>query len=75
MRTVGQTVGKMRRMAAEFQGQFMDAMRRSNARPTSRASRRNCAISEQANSRTFDPVAIDARRNDERRSIPVEMAL
>jgi len=27
MRTVGQAVGKMRRMAAEFQGQFMDAMR------------------------------------------------
>jgi sec-independent protein translocase protein TatB len=27
MRTVGQVVGKMRRMAAEFQGQFMDAMR------------------------------------------------
>ena len=27
MRTVGQDVGKMRRMAAEFQGQFMDAMR------------------------------------------------
>lgn len=27
MRTVGQTVGKVRRMAAEFQGQFNDAMR------------------------------------------------
>ncbi len=27
MRTVGQTLGKMRRMAAEFQGQFMDAMK------------------------------------------------
>lgn len=27
MRQVGQFVGKMRRMAAEFQGQFMDAMR------------------------------------------------
>ncbi len=27
MRTVGQAIGKMRRMAAEFQGQFMDAMR------------------------------------------------
>ena len=27
MRTVGQAVGKMRRMAAEFQGQFMEAMR------------------------------------------------
>ena len=27
MRTVGQYVGKMRRMAAEFQGQFRDAMR------------------------------------------------
>ena len=27
MRTVGQAVGKMRRMAAEFQNQFMDAMR------------------------------------------------
>ena len=27
LRQVGQFVGKMRRMAAEFQGQFMDAMR------------------------------------------------
>ncbi|WP_054144107.1 Sec-independent protein translocase protein TatB [Bosea sp. AAP35] len=27
MRTVGQAVGKMRRMASEFQGQFNDAMR------------------------------------------------
>jgi sec-independent protein translocase protein TatB len=27
MRTVGQTIGKVRRMAAEFQGQFNDAMR------------------------------------------------
>ena len=27
MRTVGQYVGKMRRMAAEFQGQFREAMR------------------------------------------------
>lgn len=27
MRQAGQLVGKMRRMAAEFQGQFMDAMR------------------------------------------------
>src|ERR1700727_1257143 len=27
MRTVGQTIGKMRRMASEFQGQFMEAMR------------------------------------------------
>ena len=27
MRAVGQYVGKMRRMAAEFQGQFMEAMR------------------------------------------------
>jgi sec-independent protein translocase protein TatB len=30
MRTVGQVVGKMRRMAAEFQGQFMDAMKEAN---------------------------------------------
>jgi sec-independent protein translocase protein TatB len=27
MRTVGQALGKMRRMAAEFQGQFKEAMR------------------------------------------------
>jgi sec-independent protein translocase protein TatB len=27
MRTVGQALGRMRRMASEFQGQFMDAMR------------------------------------------------
>ncbi len=27
LRTLGQATGKMRRMAAEFQGQFMEAMR------------------------------------------------
>ena len=27
MRMIGQTMGRMRRMASEFQGQFMDAMR------------------------------------------------
>ena len=27
LRTVGQVVGKVRRMAADFQGQFNDAMR------------------------------------------------
>ncbi|MDB5544200.1 MAG: tatB, partial [Hyphomicrobiales bacterium] len=27
LRQVGQAIGKMRRMAADFQGQFMDAMR------------------------------------------------
>jgi sec-independent protein translocase protein TatB len=27
MRLVGQTIGKMRRMAAEFQGQFLEAMK------------------------------------------------
>ena len=29
MRTVGQYVGKMRRMASDFQGQFMDAIKES----------------------------------------------
>lgn len=30
LRTVGQTVGKIRRMAGEFQGQFQDALREAN---------------------------------------------
>ena len=46
MRTVGQALGKMRRMAAEFQGQFKEAMSEADLdsvkkeRDSTRASRR-----------------------------------
>ncbi len=56
MRTVGQAIGKMRRMAAEFQGQFMDAMREADLESV-----RNelSALNEKAKvDATFDPAAM-----------------
>jgi sec-independent protein translocase protein TatB len=60
MRTVGQTVGKMRRMAAEFQGQFMDAMREVEREADLDSVKKEFqAISEQAKIDTsFDPVGM-----------------
>ena len=60
MRTVGQTVGKMRRMAAEFQGQFMDAMREVEREADLESVKKEfAAISEQAKvDASFDPVGI-----------------
>ncbi len=60
MRTVGQTVGKMRRMAAEFQGQFMDAMREVEREADLESVKKEFqAISDQAKIDTsFDPVAM-----------------
>ena len=56
MRTVGQFVGKMRRMAAEFQGQFMDALREADLESVKKEFE---AISEQAKIETnFDPAAM-----------------
>lgn len=56
MRTVGQFVGRMRRMAAEFQGQFMDAMREADLDSV----RKELAdINDQAKiTETFDPVGM-----------------
>ena len=65
MRTVGQTVGKMRRMAAEFQGQFMDAMREVEREADLDSVKKEFqAINDQAKIDTsFDPVGDDARRH------------
>jgi sec-independent protein translocase protein TatB len=58
MRTVGQTVGKMRRMAAEFQGQFMEAMREVEREADLDSVKKEFqAINDQAKIDTsFDPV-------------------
>lgn len=60
MRTVGQTVGKMRRMAAEFQGQFMEAMREVEREADLDSVKKEFqAISDQAKIDTsFDPVSM-----------------
>ena len=75
MRTVGQTVGKMRRMAAEFQGQFMDAMREVEREADLESVKKEFqAISEQAKvDASFDPVGL--MRDDMTKAVqsPVEI--
>jgi sec-independent protein translocase protein TatB len=60
MRTVGQTLGKMRRMANEFQGQFMEAMREVEREADLDSIKKEFqAISDQAKIDTsFDPVGM-----------------
>src|SRR5271155_2867348 len=60
MRTVGQTVGKMRRMGAEFKGQFMDAMREVEREADLESVKKEFqAINDQAKIDTsFDPVGL-----------------
>src|SRR6202046_2577225 len=60
MRTVGQTIGKMRRMASEFQGQFMEAMREVEREADLDSVKKEFqAISDQAKIDTsFDPVSM-----------------
>jgi sec-independent protein translocase protein TatB len=60
MRTVGQTMGRMRRMASEFQGQFMEAMREVEREADLDSVKKEFqAISEQAKIDTsFDPVGM-----------------
>ena len=60
MRTVGQTLGKMRRMAAEFQGQFMEAMREVEREADLESVKKEFqAINDQAKIDTsFDPVGM-----------------
>src|SRR6516225_1699076 len=76
MRTVGQAVGKMRRMAAEFQGQFMDAMREVEREADLESVKKEFqAINEQTKIDTnFDPVGI--MREDMTKAVqsPVEIA-
>jgi sec-independent protein translocase protein TatB len=75
MRTVGQTVGKMRRMAAEFQGQFMDAMREVEREADLESVKKEFqAINEQAKvDVAFDPVGL--MRDDMTKAVqsPVEI--
>ena len=60
MRTVGQTIGKMRRMASEFQGQFMEAMREVEREADLESVKKEFqAINDQAKIDTsFDPVSM-----------------
>jgi sec-independent protein translocase protein TatB len=60
MRTVGQTLGRMRRMATEFQGQFMEAMREVEREADLDTVKKEFqAISDQAKIDTsFDPVGM-----------------
>jgi sec-independent protein translocase protein TatB len=60
MRTVGQTLGKMRRMATEFQGQFMEAMREVEREADLESVKKEFqAINDQAKIDTsFDPVGM-----------------
>ena len=56
MRTVGQVVGKMRRIAAVFQGQFMDAMREADL---DSVRKELVALNEKTRAETsFDPAAM-----------------
>ena len=75
MRTVGQYVAKMRRMAAEFQGQFMEAMREVEREADLESVKKEfAAINEQAKvDASFDPVAI--MRDDMTKAVqsPVEI--
>ena len=66
MRTVGQVMGKMRRMAAEFQGQFMDAMREAEfesvrqelADLNQKATASIAELNQSTAAGTFDPAAM-----------------
>jgi sec-independent protein translocase protein TatB len=60
MRTVGQTVGRVRRMAAEFQGQFMEAIREVEREADLDSVKKEFqAINDQAKIDTsFDPVGL-----------------
>src|SRR5438270_10105777 len=58
LRMVGQWMGKMRRMAAEFQGQFQEAMREAEmAELKGHIDSINQAASELNQIGTFDPIA------------------
>jgi sec-independent protein translocase protein TatB len=60
MRTIGQTIGRMRRMATEFQGQFMEAMREVEREADLESVKKEFqAINDQAKIDTsFDPVGM-----------------
>jgi sec-independent protein translocase protein TatB len=72
MRTVGQWTAKLRRMAAEFQNQFHEAMREAELADLKKQV--DDMASEVRSYGTFDPVS-DVRRELEKTQLQVESAL
>ena len=71
MRQVGNALGKVRRMAAEFQGQFMEAMRESELEELKKDVQK---MSDSANFANFDPLA-DMKSQLQEVSAQVETSL
>ena len=71
LRQVGLALGKVRRMAAEFQGQFMEAMRESELEELKKDVQK---MSENANFTNFDPLA-DVKSQFQDVSAKVESSL
>jgi sec-independent protein translocase protein TatB len=71
LRQVGLALGKVRRMAAEFQGQFMEAMRESELEELKKDVQK---MSDSANFSNFDPLA-DVKSQLEEVSAQVETSL
>ena len=71
LRQVGNALGKVRRMAAEFQGQFMEAMRESELEELKKDVEK---MSESANFTNFDPLA-DVKSQLQEVSSQVESSL
>ena len=71
LRQVGNALGKVRRMAAEFQGQFMEAMRESELEELKKDVEK---MSDSANFTNFDPLA-DVKSQLQEVSSQVESSL
>jgi len=71
LRQVGLALGKVRRMAAEFQGQFMEAMRESELEELKKDVQK---MSDSANFTNFDPLA-DVKSQFQDVSAKVESSL
>jgi sec-independent protein translocase protein TatB len=71
LRQVGLALGKVRRMAAEFQGQFMEAMRESELEELKKDVQK---MSDSANFSNFDPLA-DVKSQLQEVSAQVETSL
>ena len=71
LRQVGQALGKVRRMAGEFQGQFMEAMRESELEELKKDVQK---MSDSANFTHFDPLA-DVKSQLQEVSSQVESSL
>src|ERR1700686_2840362 len=70
LRTLGQWMGKVRRMAAEFQGQFQEAMREAEmADLKKQADDLNSTVSDVTN---FDPMASTKKEMERASAMPEE---